>query len=240
MEAASTASTPGFQGPGEPYVQYVRSDGFQLVAPGASTITINGVRAYDSSLGAWTTPDAYHGDVHDPASQQRYMFNRGNAYDYSDPSGYDPFDLHLGFNGPIFVTPTSTRNLNTQGLPFSETGAKNGAEHGRIVGGSIVAVGTLAVKPTGPVGAVATVVGGAVAQAGGEAIGSKVGYVLGGYLSAPPVSATEQKAYDALNVVAAVGTLRGLPEVGKGMLAKGAAKANAALSKAAGIPVSIK
>ncbi|MBV8370222.1 MAG: HNH endonuclease [Candidatus Eremiobacteraeota bacterium] len=88
LEAASTASTPGFQGPGEPYVQYVRSDGFELVAPGASTVTINGVRAYDSSLGAWTTPDAYLGDVHDPASQQRYMFNRGNAYDYSDPSGY--------------------------------------------------------------------------------------------------------------------------------------------------------
>jgi YD repeat-containing protein len=86
--AASTAQAPGFKGPGNPYVQYVRSDGFQLVAPGASTITINGVRAYDSSLGAWTTPDAYQGDVHDPASQQHYMFNRGNAYDYSDPSGY--------------------------------------------------------------------------------------------------------------------------------------------------------
>jgi len=32
-------------------------------------VAINGVRAYDSSLGAWTTPDAYRGDVHDPASQ---------------------------------------------------------------------------------------------------------------------------------------------------------------------------
>ena len=100
LEAASTASTPGFQGPGNPYVQYVRSDGFQLAAPGVSTIAINGVRAYDSSLGAWTTPDAYQGDVHDPASQQRYMFNRGNAYDYSDPSGYYPGEVGDASNHP--------------------------------------------------------------------------------------------------------------------------------------------
>jgi RHS repeat-associated protein len=53
-------------------------------------VQINGVRAFDPNLGVWTTPDAYEGDVHDPASQQRYMFNRGNAVDYSDPTGYAP------------------------------------------------------------------------------------------------------------------------------------------------------
>ena len=51
-------------------------------------VEINGVRAFDPNLGAWTTPDAYEGEVHDPVSQQRYMWNRGNAVDYSDPSGY--------------------------------------------------------------------------------------------------------------------------------------------------------
>jgi YD repeat-containing protein len=65
-------------------LQYVRSDGFL-----AAGVEINGVRAYDPNLGVWTTPDAYEGEVHDPASQQRYMWNHGNAYDYRDPSGYD-------------------------------------------------------------------------------------------------------------------------------------------------------
>jgi len=64
-------------------LQYVRNDGF--IAAG---VEIHGVRAYDPNVGVWTTPDAYEGDIHDPATQQRYVWNRGNAYDYSDPSGY--------------------------------------------------------------------------------------------------------------------------------------------------------
>ena len=60
-----------------------RGDGY-----GIGSLRINGVRAFSTGLGSWTTPDAYEGEVHDPASQQRYMWNRGNAYDYSDPSGY--------------------------------------------------------------------------------------------------------------------------------------------------------
>ena len=69
---AATGST-GFRAPNVP-AQYVRSDGFAV----ASGIQINGVRAFDSNLGAWTTPDAFEGDIHDPASQQKYMWNRGN------------------------------------------------------------------------------------------------------------------------------------------------------------------
>ncbi|MDB5070057.1 MAG: hypothetical protein JWM87_1168 [Candidatus Eremiobacteraeota bacterium] len=64
---------------------YARSDGFKI-----ADIQINGVRAFDKNLGSWTTPDAFEGDVHDPASQQKYMWNRGNPVDYSDPSGYTP------------------------------------------------------------------------------------------------------------------------------------------------------
>jgi RHS repeat-associated protein len=67
------------------YAQYVRPDGFEIVG-----IQINGVRAFDPALGSWTTPDAFEGDIHDPASQQKYMWNRGNPVDYSDPSGYNP------------------------------------------------------------------------------------------------------------------------------------------------------
>jgi YD repeat-containing protein len=49
-----------------------------------------GVRNYDPSLGTWTTPDAYAGDVSDPMSQKAYMWNRGNSFAYADPSGYVP------------------------------------------------------------------------------------------------------------------------------------------------------
>jgi YD repeat-containing protein len=84
------ASNVGF-GPGasglrtsaSQFAYYARPDGFKL-----SDIQINGVRAFDPALGSWTTPDAYEGDVHDPASQQKYMWNRGNAVDYSDPNGF--------------------------------------------------------------------------------------------------------------------------------------------------------
>lgn len=50
--------------------------------------TFQGVRTYDPQAGTWTTPDAYHGDVHDPMSQKPYMWNRNNPYAYEDPSGY--------------------------------------------------------------------------------------------------------------------------------------------------------
>jgi hypothetical protein len=66
------------------YAPYYRTDGFYV-----GDIQINGGRAFDPAVGTWTTPDAYEGDIHDPMSQQRYMFNRNNAIDYSDPSGYD-------------------------------------------------------------------------------------------------------------------------------------------------------
>ncbi|MBV8367669.1 MAG: RHS repeat protein [Candidatus Eremiobacteraeota bacterium] len=50
--------------------------------------TVQGVRTFDPQAGVWNTPDAYHGDVHDPMTQKPYMWNRNNPYVYSDPSGY--------------------------------------------------------------------------------------------------------------------------------------------------------
>lgn len=84
-----------FPGSVSPYFQYNRSDGLSGIA---LPVAINGIRAFDSTLGTWTTPDAYQGDVHDPASQQRYMWNRNNPYDYSDPSGYAPSPLQEMFD----------------------------------------------------------------------------------------------------------------------------------------------
>jgi RHS repeat-associated protein len=50
--------------------------------------TLQGVRTYDGAAGTWTTPDAYAGDVDDPASQKSYMWSGNNPVSYSDPSGY--------------------------------------------------------------------------------------------------------------------------------------------------------
>ena len=64
------------------YAPYHHADGFYV-----GDLQINGVRALDPAVGTWTTPDAYEGDIHDPMSQQKYMFNRNNGIDYSDGTG---------------------------------------------------------------------------------------------------------------------------------------------------------
>ena len=62
---------------------YTRLDGFDW-----GTLTIQGVRAVDNTTSQWTTPDAYAGDVHNPASQKPFMWNNNNPYSYLDPSGF--------------------------------------------------------------------------------------------------------------------------------------------------------
>jgi hypothetical protein len=65
---------------------YIHPDGFETTFG-----TIQGTRISDPNTGTWSTPDAYAGDVHDPMSQRRFMWNRNNPYVYSDPSGYAPW-----------------------------------------------------------------------------------------------------------------------------------------------------
>jgi YD repeat-containing protein len=59
--------------------------------------TIQGVRMFNSDSNSWATPDAYAGEVNDPASQRQYVWNRGNPISYEDPSGYTVVigDKHL-------------------------------------------------------------------------------------------------------------------------------------------------
>jgi RHS repeat-associated protein len=86
-----TGGTPGYVS-SVPIAKYTRADGFTIGGgdgPTTGGIEINGVRAFDPALGSWTTPDAFEGDIHDPASQQKYMWNRGNPVDYSDPNGFE-------------------------------------------------------------------------------------------------------------------------------------------------------
>lgn len=51
------------------------------------------MRSFDGQIGAWTTPDAYSGEVDDPMSQKSYVWNRNNAVAYSDPSGHEATSL---------------------------------------------------------------------------------------------------------------------------------------------------
>jgi len=64
---------------------YMRPEGFLY-----GNLTFQGARAIDNASSQWTTPDAYSGDVHDPASQKAFSWDRNNPYSYSDPSGFAP------------------------------------------------------------------------------------------------------------------------------------------------------
>ncbi len=57
-------------------------------------VTIQGVRNFSGDTQQWTTPDAYAGEIHDPMSQAKYMWNHNNPIEYSDPSGYDEIWLY--------------------------------------------------------------------------------------------------------------------------------------------------
>jgi len=50
-----------------------------------------GVRDYDPQTGRFMQPDPFKGYLSEPASQNPYMYCRGNPVKYSDPSGYSEF-----------------------------------------------------------------------------------------------------------------------------------------------------
>ncbi len=66
-----------------PVMTYYRQDGVT-----DSYLGLQGVRDYDAAVGQWTTPDAYAGDISDPTSQAKCMWNNNNPIAYSDPTGY--------------------------------------------------------------------------------------------------------------------------------------------------------
>ncbi len=85
-EPASDGSQPNFDdGQPEGLLQYTHADGFYTPLG-----RIQGVRAMDTDLGTWKSPDAYAGDIRDPMSQKPYMWNGNNPFIYTDPSGYTP------------------------------------------------------------------------------------------------------------------------------------------------------
>jgi hypothetical protein len=56
------------------------------------------VRNYDPQTGRFLQPDAFKGYLSEPASQNPYMYCRGNPVKYSDPSGYFEYDIQSGSN----------------------------------------------------------------------------------------------------------------------------------------------
>ena len=52
-----------------------------------------GVRHYDPETGRFLSPDPFKGYMTDPSSQHPYMYCHGNPVKFSDPSGYDIFDI---------------------------------------------------------------------------------------------------------------------------------------------------
>jgi YD repeat-containing protein len=66
-----------------PTFAMLRKDGYNMAGG-----LVQGARAFDMTSNQWLTPDAYAGDVHDPASQKPFMYNNNNPMQWSDPSGY--------------------------------------------------------------------------------------------------------------------------------------------------------
>jgi YD repeat-containing protein len=114
--------------------------------------TWQGVRTYDASIGQWNTPDAYAGDVDDPMSQQPFMWNRNNPYEYSDPSGFSPCPLASPSGGlkPIGCVKAKPVPPGRQLMPDGSTVAETVARTKRsrdVLGESMAWV------PLGPEGA---------------------------------------------------------------------------------------
>lgn len=64
-------------------IAYFQGDGLE-----DSVTTIHGVSNVDPNTNQWTTPDVYEGDISDPMSQAKYMWDNNNPVAYQDPAGY--------------------------------------------------------------------------------------------------------------------------------------------------------
>lgn len=88
----ATGQQPGYYDSNSGTVlAYQHSDG---ITDGSATI--QGARNHSSETSQWTTPDAYDGEIHDPMSQAKYMWNRNNPVAYADPTGYCSVDEGSG------------------------------------------------------------------------------------------------------------------------------------------------
>jgi len=87
------------------------------------------VRNYDPQTGRFLQPDPFKGYLSEPASQNPYMYCRGNPVKYSDPSGYDGMTREelesLGDSGwrSLEITAAGVSALSDGPLPIGDAGA---------------------------------------------------------------------------------------------------------------------
>lgn len=86
-------ASSSYDNPAEPLLTQRAIDGYY-----DGLNVFQGVRTYDPQTTQWTTPDAFAGDPHDPTSQKPFMWNKNNAYQYSDPSGYEIGRIWAGWD----------------------------------------------------------------------------------------------------------------------------------------------
>lgn len=109
-----TEAPPSYYGENSgPTFSYQRVD---AVTDGSSIL--QGVRSYNPASQQWTTPDAFAGDVDDPMSQSKYMWNNNNAVAYSDPSGYCPGVSSQGSGQEAVVQVCGFIPGKTNGTPY--------------------------------------------------------------------------------------------------------------------------
>jgi YD repeat-containing protein len=88
-----------------PTFAMLRSDGYNMAGG-----LVQGARTFDMTSNQWLTPDAYAGDVSNPASQKPFMYNNNNPDANSDPSGYDY--ATIGFDSEYSVTGDSHNDID--------------------------------------------------------------------------------------------------------------------------------
>ena len=56
-----------------------------------------GARHYDALTGTWMTQDSYRGEIQDPMSLHRYMYNFSSPVNYTDTYGFEAFEINVRF-----------------------------------------------------------------------------------------------------------------------------------------------
>jgi RHS repeat-associated protein len=78
-----------------------------------------GARYYDAEIGTWISQDSYRGEIENPASLARYMYNYDSPINYVDYYGYSPSEAELQKQldtlrqNPTTIGPATTKNDNT-------------------------------------------------------------------------------------------------------------------------------
>ncbi len=110
-------------------------------------------RTYNPELGLFNRPDTLIPNVYDPQSLNRYMFERGNPYKYTDPTG------HLwGSFVQIYGDTQSSSNLAKESDPNVQQNMGEGILVGAVASATAMVGGTLiygTAWATGPVGGLA-------------------------------------------------------------------------------------